>query len=301
MQQVSFPYRSESHPPFLRVIRDCGAWKKYGLDVDVERFIRSDEAHEAVKKGTIDFVSGNHLSPYARRLHGDDWCFIGQSVNSWNTSMIVRKGSNLQAVKDLKGKIVAFKGGHPGLNTWLLLKRNGIDTDSGQATLIRPKSGKTTLDSVVDGDADAAFVASPYEVLAKRVGLEVLEAPKLPMIFFTTISTSFSYTQKNPETCLNLLRGISDGIRFILTHKNECIDILKKTSADVEVSDRETAESYYSWLSGCVAPKLYPTLDAIQAVHEIAVKEDPDAGKVNPMELWNIQFLRQLDDAGQLA
>jgi len=33
-------------------------------------------------------------------------------------------------------------------------------------------------------------------------------------------------------------------------------------------------------------------------VYEEAKREDVDAGKINPMELWDLHHIRRLDDAG---
>ena len=40
---------------------------------------------------------------------------------------------------------------------------------------------------------------------------------------------------------------------------------------------------------------------AIANVYEEAMREDADARKVNPMELWDLHHIRQLDDTGFVA
>jgi hypothetical protein len=54
----------------------------------------------------------------------------------------------------------------------------------------------------------------------------------------------------------------------------------------------------YHQLAPLLAPKLYPTMAAIANVYEEAKREDADAGKINPMELWDLHHIRRLDDAG---
>ena len=45
-------------------------------------------------------------------------------------------------------------------------------------------------------------------------------------------------------------------------------------------------------------PKLYPKMQAIANVYEEAIRQDKDAKKINPMELWDLHHLRRLDDMG---
>ena len=68
-----FPYRSATHLPMLHVIAESGVWEKYGLDVSYDKKITSVDAHDAVARGDIEFVGGNHVSTYGRRARGDDW------------------------------------------------------------------------------------------------------------------------------------------------------------------------------------------------------------------------------------
>ena len=78
MDKIHFPYRSESHLPFLYVVGESGSWDKHGLQVEYDYFISSEDAHNNVANGSVEFVGGNHLSPYIRRPKGDRWVYLGQ-------------------------------------------------------------------------------------------------------------------------------------------------------------------------------------------------------------------------------
>ena len=57
----------------MHVINECGAWERQGLDVDYDKIINREDAHELVPTGEVEFVSGNHVSTYAARARGDTW------------------------------------------------------------------------------------------------------------------------------------------------------------------------------------------------------------------------------------
>ena len=54
----------------------------------------------------------------------------------------------------------------------------------------------------------------------------------------------------------------------------------------------------YKELAAILEKKPYPSLAAIQYVFELAKGQAPDAGLVNPLSLWDMHYLRQLDDSG---
>ena len=53
MDKVNFPYRSDSHLPFLHVVHDSGSCEKHGLDVNYDYEITSEDSHKNVANGTV--------------------------------------------------------------------------------------------------------------------------------------------------------------------------------------------------------------------------------------------------------
>ena len=136
MDRIAFPYRSSSHLVLLHVIAESGSWRKYGLDVDYDRHISSGDAHKMVPSGEVEFVGGNHVSTYGHRARGDSWVYLGQTLNTVHSKLVVRPDSGINGIRDLREKVVGTRGSHPGLNDWLLLKQRGQDVDRGDIQLI---------------------------------------------------------------------------------------------------------------------------------------------------------------------
>jgi hypothetical protein len=44
----------------------------------------------------------------------------------------------------------------------------------------------------------------------------------------------------------------------------------------------------------------YPMLDAIQNVFALALKRDPEIKNFNPLALWDLHYLREIDDSGYI-
>jgi ABC-type nitrate/sulfonate/bicarbonate transport system substrate-binding protein len=173
MDKISFPYRAHSHLALMHVINDCGAWERQDLDVDYERVISREDAHELVPKAEVEFVSGNHVSTYAAQARGDTWAYVGQSMSSNNIALVTRPDLGIESLADLKHRKVGARGNHPYLNAWLYLKQHGLDTDRDDVELIRraqqdvtepgKPNRKTLLDMVIDKDVEACFLTKPLQ------------------------------------------------------------------------------------------------------------------------------------------
>jgi hypothetical protein len=60
----------------------------------------------------------------------------------------------------------------------------------------------------------------------------------------------------------------------------------------------EQAAAPWRNLAPQLEPSLLPSLQAISNVYEQAVRRDKDALRVNPMELWDLHYVRHLMDVG---
>ena len=298
MDKIKFPYRSDGHLAFLHVVQESGSWAKNNLEVEYDYFISADDSHKLVASGEVEFVSGNHLTPYAARLKGDPWVYVGQTLNLNYHRLCVQPDSGINGMADLKGKVVAHKGQHPGLNNWLFLKENGLDVDRGDVAMRKSATqGKASWEGVKVGEFDAALITPPEDVFAKRAGLKVIEIPFQPMVWFTTISTSWPFAQKHPDIVERVLKAICEGVAFFKKEKAKTTKILADKFKK-EGWDNEVVEHMYKELSTVLEKKPYPSLPAIRNVFELAKRQHPECASVNPMALWDMHYLRQIDDSG---
>ena len=297
MDKIHFPYRSSSHLAFLHVVAESGSWERHDLDVEYDTYISSEDAHKHVADGSVEFVGGNHVSTYAARTRGDQWLYLGQTVSLLDHRLVVRADSGIEGVSDLKEKVVAIRGNHPGLNTWLFLKQNGLDQDRGDVTLERIR-GAATWETVRDGNADAALVNPPADLFAERAGLKVIAVDPLPMVWFTTMSSGRKFVDGHPDIVERFLKGACEGIAYFKTHRRESIGIIQekyKTDGDL---DLDAATRLWESLSGILTPKPYASFQALSNVYELAKRKDPAAAQVEPMSLWDYHHLRKIDDSG---
>ena len=301
METIRFPYRSARHLALLNVVAESGGWKKQGLKVDYNFYVAPEEAHKLLRTGKVQFIGGNHITPYIKRASGDDWIYVGQTANYIGQALVVRKDSKLRKLEDLRGKKLGARGSggpHTWLNAWLTLKKSGLENS---VEIVRVFKRGRMWRGVQAGEYDAALIGRPDDLSARRDGMRTIMLPLLPMIVFTTVSSTGTFVRENGPLVRRFLKGLAAGIRYFKANRRRSMEILSATlPKERGGGDKEMIAYYYQDLTETISSTLFPTMDAIYNVYAEACRYNAAAKRVNPLELWDLHFLRQLRDAREI-
>lgn len=293
MDTVRFPYRSEEHLTILDAINESGAWENQNLDVKYDFFIEKAESHNALANREVDFVGGSHITPYSERTRGDEWVYLGQTRTHVTFSLATRPDSQISSIPDLAGNTVIRGSGHPGLNERLLLHQHGLQEENGDYETVA-FSDEEKLDAIQDNKGDAALLTPPVDLHAERRGLRIVDRYDLPMVLGTTVSSTKPYVEENEDIVIRFIKGIIAGIAHFKNNPEERIQFMQEEYD----YDEELATHIYNEENAVLAPKLYPTPQAIQNVYQEAIWTDEAALEVEPFELWDFSYLRDIVDSG---
>jgi ABC-type nitrate/sulfonate/bicarbonate transport system substrate-binding protein len=301
METIRFPYRSARHLALLNVVAESGGWKKQGLKVNYDFYVAPEEAHKLLRSGKVQFIGGNHITPYIKRSSGDDWIYVGQTANYIALALVVRKDSKIRRLEDLRGKKLGARGTggpHTWLNAWLTLKKSGLENS---VEIVRVFKRGRMWNGVQAGEYDAALIGRPDDLKARRDGMRTIMLPLLPMIVFTTVSSTGTFVRENGPLVKRFLKGLANGIRYFKANRRRSMEILSATlPKERGGGDREMIAYYYKDLTETISSTLFPTMDAIYNVYAEACRYNAVAKRVNPLELWDLHFLRQLRDAREI-
>jgi ABC-type nitrate/sulfonate/bicarbonate transport system substrate-binding protein len=260
-------------------------------------------AAEGLKTGELDIVSGNHHNLYAlKALNDDPYVHIAQSNNSWRENYLVM-GNGVHSLQDLKGKRVAMDDydSHTGLNVWLYLRQHGLEEGRDVELVTGSHRGVERAQEVMNGKYEATFIRAVDQLRARKLGARILELPTMAMIEGVTLTTTTTYVRNHEDEARSLIRALIDGIHFYKTKKGETLAILKKHCTELlKLQNDEEWECFYETQTASLEAKPYPTLDAIRNVFALAVKRDPEIKNFNPLTLWDLHYLRQIDDSGYI-
>jgi len=295
-------YRSPSHLPIWEVMDKGGIWGQVGVEeVSLEYMADPPDAEAALFDSSIDFISGNHITPYALVAKGLPIVCLASPSNAVRDRVVSRE--LLTNLDELRGKRIADQPlesrsagfQHPTGNHMLFLRRAGVEPkevtwveiDASGAALRAEQ-----LEALKSGAADACFATGGTEEY-ERAGLHILELESLPMINGPTLTTSLDRLRAPDRLGERLVKALVLAIHFARTRREDTELILEG------LRRREPAAAGASSRSLLRMPlKPYPELTGIANAFELCLMKEPDAKSVSPLALWDLHYLRELDDSG---
>ncbi len=299
-----------SHMPLHFTFRDSGVTQKHGfeLEVDIARYPQGGRAIRSMPdraptllNGDYDFLSGLHHEPYVYRAKGDKrFVYLAQTQNDWDDRLIARP--DITDVKQLEGKRITTNNA-PCVSGNLdhALTLAGVDTSKVEFLFNDKLSGKgdVAVDRVASGEVDAANVDIPFDLQAKKRGLNVLKLPSVPVIHNTTICASTEFVRHNEEKVTTFLKALIETIHFFKTEKQKVCEILSRELAPmVGLKGDDEVEYLHQQWSELLSAKPYPHPMAIWNVYNLDVAHDPKVNFIGPLETWDTHYLRMIDDSG---
>jgi ABC-type nitrate/sulfonate/bicarbonate transport system substrate-binding protein len=294
-------FRSHSHLPVWEVIEQAGIWSRLGMKVGFEFCDSSSLAEAALFDGRVDFVSGNHITPYALVARGKPMVCLASPSNRVNDKLVSREPVRL--VSDLGGKrigdtpLVDAIGGYHHLrgNHMIYILRAGLGVDDVQWVEVAEtmKEFRTAqLDSLKSDKADATFVTGGTEKY-EQAGFHVLDLEPLPMITGPTLTSTLANLKRKDRLGERLVKALVLGIHFARTRREETERILEGLRRRVPEAGRASYNSVAK-----LDPKPYPDHRGIANAYTLCCMKDATAKDLSPLALWDLHYLRELDDSG---
>jgi ABC-type nitrate/sulfonate/bicarbonate transport system substrate-binding protein len=294
-------YRSHTHLPIWEVIERAGIWKQLGIKASFDYCDSSSVAEAALFDGKVDFVSGNHISPYGLVAKGKPIVSLASPSNSVNDKLVSH--TPLRSINDLRGKrladtTVTDKGGgynHIRGNHMLYVLRAGLRLEDVEwveiADIMSEEFRSKQIAAVKEGRADATMVTGAADKFEKE-GLHVLELGRLPMINGPTLTSTITNLRRKDRLAERLVRALVLGIHYARSNPQETERILAGLRRRVP----EANATYNSVAK--LLPKPYPDYRGIANAYELCCMKDPKAKELSPLALWDLHYLRELDDSG---
>jgi ABC-type nitrate/sulfonate/bicarbonate transport system substrate-binding protein len=297
--RVRVIYRSRGiQLSLLAAMRAGKAWEEAGLDPgdDVPWVRDAADGDAMLEAGDVDFIFGSHVTPYVRFGEGVPFVYLGQTVN-WSDDVLVTRAP-VAGVGDVRGLRMAEKlsrHSHSRGNRLLFLQRAGVDESEVQWI---DKGKRSSLEVLETGDADAAFMSPIDAADVGALGLHVHVPPPLPMVVGSTMTTLWSTVHERPEVCRRLLRAVRLGVRFFKNEPEQMADVFRHVvGPGLGIDDQTLLQRLYERNARLLEEDLYPRHEAVANAFALAVRQSPNLDeRVKPHMLWDVHFLRELDD-----
>lgn len=300
--KIRMLYRpSHYQMPVIAVIEEMKLFEKFGLDVDLKLADTSKEAEKLLLDRGVDVVIGNHVTPMSDRVKGVPIVYLAQ-VNNWTQEKMITSDGNINNLSDLKGKRLMIRTPferHPSITVRLHLVQAGLDPDKDLEIVPFPEGSNKQIEGILEGHADAVIMARPFDLKAQKQGLKVVEIPQIPMICGLTILTFSDYAKENGDKIKGVIKGLMSGVAYFKKNKADVLPILKdRLAKKMGIDDDDLYEYMYTSLLENMVDTPYPTLEAIQNVYQLALWIHPEVKDLNPLSMWDLHFVREVDEEG---
>lgn len=192
--------------------------------------------NETLAAKKIDIAIYADFPGILSKSRGIETSLIGVVDNYVNSAVLVKLDSNINSVKDLKGKKIGFtKGTYIQKYLYQILESN--DIDKNDVELINTSDGDSalqggTLDAIVTTDTGEAI-----QVLTKKQARTLYTSKDHPEFSAQSIVIgNTNYLKENRAVGVAFQKALLKGKEFMINNKDESYGLLTKSGLDKEAS-----------------------------------------------------------------
>jgi ABC-type nitrate/sulfonate/bicarbonate transport system substrate-binding protein len=300
--EINAFFRSHTHLPIWEILDKAGFWNQVGIKVNFSYCDSSSEAEAALFSGKIDLISGNHISPYALVARGKPIVSLASPTNGVSDRVVAREP--ITSLMQIRGKrvidttVLDKSGGYNHIrgNHILYILEAGLELSDVKWIEIADKMSSefrvAQYEAMKAGEGDVTLVTGDTKRY-EQAGLSVLQLPRLPMINGPTLTTTVTALNKYDRLGERLVLAQVLGIHFARTKKEETEKILE----GLKMREPEARSVSYNSVAK-LAAKPYPDHQAVANAYRLCCMKAPEANEISPLAMWDLHYLRQLDNSG---
>jgi NitT/TauT family transport system substrate-binding protein len=281
------------------VAKEARLFEKNGLDVAPVLIPSSVRTLQAIIAGESAIAESAGPAAASARLAGGDIVAVAGSMNILTYYLVTLP--NIKRLDDLKGKTGANQS--PGtIADFALrvgLRKLGLDP-AKDVTLRSIGVLYDRIAAMQKGIVQFTVLTEAEKPIIDKFGYPVfldLIALKIPFPQ-RGIYTTGKLIKEQPETVRRYVRAYVEAIHYFKARKEETIQILRKYS---RVEDRGVLEHTQSWFSQNMPEYPYPPMEGYQTVLQEMTSSNPKAAALNPRDLVDSRFVKELEEGGFVA
>jgi len=294
LKELRVPYALGGSTGFFWVAHKSGAFEKYGLKV-LPIFMRGGrEAVQALISRDVSVMQQGSSGVITAWAQGaKDLVAVGATGNKLDYSFVSTPAIKKPA--DLKGKRIAISqlGASTDFIARIALRQLGLSDK--EVTLVSLGAQGERWAALAGGHVDASLFQPPVTLRARKLGMPIwIDFAKIDYEYVTAGPvTTRSYIKAERDTVMNFMRGLADGMEFYRDDRNKdtVIKYLGEFYRSTNTEELEETRRVYSQVSSGL-----PVVTVKAMENMIASDRVLSAANVNPMDVLDLSFLKQLEE-----
>jgi len=297
MKRVRLAYRDDDRTPVIFCIKEM-ARRHYDIDVEVIQIKDTEEYEAALFNGSCDVIIEHLEYLYEEAAKGKKIAMFAAPSKGGGLDLVVP--AHVNRVEEFKGKTMAVRSsGQPHAVT-LWLRMMGLEKEVGTFIIKDSEVGRWgQWKKVASGECIAAFISPLYLPDALTAGLRVLPVPDIPIVGHYAQACLSEFAREKSALLREYVKAVIHAICFVTLRREEALKIVSgEPMKRMKIQDIMELERQFDSIVKGLKIKPYPTSEAIANTYEIATMEYPAAKGLNPLTLWDLRWVRELDDEG---
>ena len=293
LRELVVPYPLGGSTSYYWVAYRSGAFEKYGLKVQPV-YVRGGRAgiQALLAKDALVEMQGASTVVSAWAQGAKELRMIGAVGN--RLDYILVGNTSIRSAPELKGKKIGVSqiGSSSDFVARHAIRQLGLNPDK-DAIIIGIGGAGERWAALSAGHIDATVLQPPFTLLARKAGLPVFVDFSKAAFEYTIsgVVTTTSFIRAEPETVMNFMRGLADGMDFYRDENNrdKVLRIMGEYFKSNAMDELEETRRAYSQLT--------PGLPIItsKAIENVIVNEKSLAGmNLKPDEILDLSFLQRL-------
>jgi hypothetical protein len=296
VRSVRLAYRDNDRTPVIYCIKAM-AERHYAVTVDVVHIEPQQEFEGALFDNSCDVIIEHVEYLYTEAAKGKKITFFCAPQIHRGLKLVVPQ--SFDSVDELRGKTMAVRDlGRPHTIT-LWLRKMGLEKDVGTMIVKDKDVGRwQQWKTILAGECAACFLSPLYLPDALVAGLKTFPAPEAEIISNFAQACLSSFAHQNPALMKDYLKAVVHAFVLLVHRRDQAMAIVAgEPMRLMKISDAGELRRQVDSIAEMLQVKPYPTVEAIMNTHEIAAHEY-GAALENPLTLWDIHWLKELDDEG---
>jgi NitT/TauT family transport system substrate-binding protein len=291
LTKVRFVYPVMNPPwvPFF-LAKDLGIFDKYGLDVDLALGIVSQEV-QAVLAGEAD-IAGFPAEAVVNAVAGGAPVVMVGSLFQETVGVILGAAA-IGGLRDLNAKTMAVsqRGGVEEYGIRRALATAGLTGED--VSWITVLDSSAVLAAVEANQAQACFVAPPFDTFGKNAGLhQLLDLGDLHLPYVqAALFLTRDYLARNRALVGNFLKATVEGIHAMKADRDTATATFIKYSNQ---QDQQLARSTVDWAAEAIGRVPVVSADGLNAVLEVVRGTNPAAASVGPANVLDASLTDEI-------
>lgn len=274
---------------------EAGYFQEYGVDFDLTYIQGSVTSVQTLLSGDLDVTNVAGSAVVLAQAEGADLIMVAGFLNQPIFRVLAM--GDIRRIDDVKGKAAAVtRVGNADYFAWqTIIEKLGWKPDDVRFVSAQTVAGQVTM--LATGDAQVIAISPPNNVLAEDVGAhEILDTVTLNEPEQNNgFAVSRKFATENRAAVLNVTRA---SIAAMARWKRDPAFIKEVIRKYLRLDNQRFIDvGYEAYLP--VWPEVpYPTREGFAKVIQQVSTQNPKAAGLNPDQLMDMSFVRELEDSG---